>query len=227
MANMEKGVYFIQRDSGNTLIPCSPNKLFFSELTTVRPGKRYLPVGFPTVAKTNGKKALTLSITKMKDYSGSYGKPVLIDIQTAFKLLAACYKKPEFEDDDDNDQRANLAILEHLSNQSVNLHERGEVWLVAAKGRDVVRVRKDGRFSNARQKQQADIASQNAQNIPALLMMRQNGNEVQVGATCLSGGPSSSLHQRRHIRLLRPKLPAKTAPQKPNRPQFNFAIGEW
>ncbi len=175
----DKGVYFIQRDAGNTLIPCSPNKLLFSELTTVRPGKRYLPVGFQTVAKTNGKKSLErLDWAVEEACGGRYHKPVLISVQTALKLVEASYENLEFEDEDDNDQRANLAILEHLSNNSVNPHERGEVWLVAATGRDLSRVRKDGRFENSPDtQQQTAIAEEHAQNIPVLLMMRQNGTE--------------------------------------------------
>lgn len=42
----ERGVYFIRRDITDRLMPCSPNKLMFSKITTVRPGKRLLPVGF-------------------------------------------------------------------------------------------------------------------------------------------------------------------------------------
>jgi hypothetical protein len=161
------------------LIPCSPNKLLFSDLTTVRPGKRYLPVGFQTVAKTNGRKSLE-SLDKEVEQAcgGVYNKAILIDIQTALKLLKASYETLEFEDEDDNDQRANLAILEHLSNHSVNPHERGQVWLVAARGRELKRVRQDGRFANSPDtQQQAAIADQHAQNIPVLLMMRQNGAE--------------------------------------------------
>ena len=47
-----------------------------------------------------------------------------------------------------------------------------------ARGRELKRIRQDGRFSDHPDtKQQADIADQHAQNIPVLLMMRQNGAE--------------------------------------------------
>jgi hypothetical protein len=98
--------------------------------------------------------------------------------QTTVKLLNASYENLEFEEKDNNDGAANLAVLEHLSNNSVNPHERGEVWLVAARGRELKRIRQDGRFENSPDtQQQRAIADQHAQNIPALFMLRQNGAE--------------------------------------------------
>jgi hypothetical protein len=47
-----------------------------------------------------------------------------------------------------------------------------------ARGRELKRIRQDGRYANSPDTmQQADIADQHAQNIPVLLMMRQNGAE--------------------------------------------------
>jgi len=176
----DNGVYFIQRDTANTLIPCSPNKLLFSDLTTVRPGKRYLPVGFQTVAKTKGKKNLeALDVAVEGACQGAYGKAILVPLVVAVELLAATYENLEFEIEDENDKRANLAILEHLSKRSVNPHERGQVWLVAQKGRRLKRFKGDGRFENSPDtQQQAAIADQHAENIPVLLMLRQNGEEA-------------------------------------------------
>lgn len=47
---------------------------------------------------------------------GVHNKPIKINVQTTRKLLKASYENLEFKDEDDNDERANLAILEHLSN---------------------------------------------------------------------------------------------------------------
>jgi len=47
-----------------------------------------------------------------------------------------------------------------------------------ARGRELKRIRQDGRYANSPDtQQQAAIADQHAQNIPVLLMMRQNGVE--------------------------------------------------
>ncbi len=47
----EGGVYFIQKDPSNRLIPCSPNKLLFSDVVSIRPGRRLVLSGFQTVYK--------------------------------------------------------------------------------------------------------------------------------------------------------------------------------
>ena len=48
----EGGVHFIQKDPSNRLIPCSPNKLLFSDVVSIRPGRRLVLSGFQTVYKT-------------------------------------------------------------------------------------------------------------------------------------------------------------------------------
>ena len=54
----EGGVHFIQKDPSNRLIPCSPNKLLFSDVVSIRPGRRLVLSGFQTVYKTHGAKNL-------------------------------------------------------------------------------------------------------------------------------------------------------------------------
>ena len=49
----QKGIYFIRKDDQNRLFPCSPNKILLSNITTLRPFKRLLPVGFQTKARSN------------------------------------------------------------------------------------------------------------------------------------------------------------------------------
>ena len=54
----ENGVYFIRKDDSGKLAPCSPNKIMLSNITTLKPYKRLLPVGFQTDYKSNIKKIL-------------------------------------------------------------------------------------------------------------------------------------------------------------------------
>ena len=42
---------FIRRQ-GNQIVPCSPNKIRLSKLTTLGPGKRMSPYGFQTLPKS-------------------------------------------------------------------------------------------------------------------------------------------------------------------------------
>ena len=57
---------------------------------------------------------------------------------------------------------------------------RGKVWLFGARDRKVARYREEGRFSNSPDtKQQTELAEMKANDIPALMMLRQDGAEEQ------------------------------------------------
>jgi hypothetical protein len=79
------------------------------------------------------------------------------------------------------------------------------VWLVAARGRELKRIRQDGRYANSPDTmQQAAIADHHAQNIPVLLMMRQNGAESDGWRDLPFWWPVIvSPIQRHHLRLFR------------------------
>jgi hypothetical protein len=175
----DRGVYFIQRDAENRVIPCSPNKLMFSDVVSIRPGRRMLPTGFQTVAKSAGRKRLsTLDEQITKTVGKNTDEPVLISVEKAMALLELAYANLEFEDFTDNGQKAHLAALEHLSRTSKNPELQNKVWLLTAAGRNLTRYRTEGRFSdNPDTKQQADILGAKVNDIPALMLFRQNGEE--------------------------------------------------
>lgn len=174
----DRGVYFIQRDTADRLVPCSPNKLMFSKLTSIRPGRRLLPMWFQTIAKTSGSRNLQALDERIRTLCGGRLEgTVTITVDIAVKLLDLAYANLEFEDEDHDERKAHIAALEHLSKLTVDPSNRGSVLLIAAADRDVARFRKSGRFSNAPDtKQQAEFAEQNAANIPVLMLLRQNGS---------------------------------------------------
>jgi hypothetical protein len=174
----DKGVYFIQRDRADRLVPCSPNKLLFSKLTTIRPGKRILPVDFQTLSKTAGKRILDDLDTRINILSKDMGDAIQIEVHVAVKLLELCYQLFEFDNPEDEQEKAQIAILEHFSQQTDSTDGRGKVWLITARDRAIKRYRDEGRFSDSPDtKQQADNARALATNIPALILLRQNGGE--------------------------------------------------
>lgn len=176
----DKGVYFIQRSLDNKLIPCSPNKLMFSKITSVRPGERFLPVGFQTVYKTAGKKNLEkLDQAVQAAAAEKRGQPVLISVESAVEMVTLAYENLEFDVGEEDERRAHLAILEHLARQSEKPENRGKVWLLTTdEDRRLRRIREGGRYADAPDtKQQRDIAVKLAMDIPVLLMLRQEGSE--------------------------------------------------
>ena len=81
LVRMISGVYFIQKDASNRLIPCSPNKLFFSDGVSIRPGRRLVLSGFQTVYKSHGGKNLErLGRSDQESGRAHSQDPVEIDI---------------------------------------------------------------------------------------------------------------------------------------------------
>src|SRR5205807_3429034 len=129
----EQAVYFIQKDVSNRLIPCSPNKLLFSDVVSIRPGRRLVLSGFQTVSRSAGTKNLALLDNQVKALVGSSEEPVLIGVRDAVELVELAYKNLEFEDSTDDDRQAHVVALEHLSKTCKKSNLRGRVWLLAAR----------------------------------------------------------------------------------------------
>lgn len=178
----DQGVYFVRRDSTRQLIPCSPNKLVFSDVVSIRPGKRLVLSGFQTVSRQAGAKNLSQIDAKIEALFKGSEEPRLVDLRTGIELLELAFKNLEFMDEStDDDRLAHLVALEHLSRVAKDEKLKGKIWLLAAKDRDVRRYREEGRFSNAPDtKQQKDLAFAKAQEIPVLMLLRQNG-DVEKG----------------------------------------------
>jgi len=174
----EGGVHFIQKDPTNRLIPCSPNKLLFSDVVSIRPGRRLVLSGFQTVYKSHGAKNLEALDKRIQKLTKGSPEPVLIDLLDGMEILKLAYGNLEFDDSTNDDREAHIAALEHLSRACTKPGLKGKVWLLAAKDRDVRRYREEGRFSNAPDtKQQKDLARTKADDVPVLMMLRQNGDE--------------------------------------------------
>ena len=173
------GVHFIQKDPSNRLIPCSPNKLLFSDVVSIRPGRRLVLSGFQTVYKTNGAKNLEALDKQIQDLVGSAQEPVLIDLAKGVELLKLAYANLEFGDFMDDDRKAHIAALEHLSRTCKKPSEKGKVWLMIERDRGMRRYREEGRFSNAPDTKQQGLAKAKAEDGPTLMLLRQNGEEAK------------------------------------------------
>jgi hypothetical protein len=173
----DRGVYFVLRDAAQNLSPCSPNKVMFSSMTSVRPGGRLVPIHFQTVAKTSGRKALDELDGRIRAIFGGQMKGgTVISLKDAVEMLALAFTNLVFEEEAILDGKPFLALLEHLSKTATDPVNRGKVYLLAASDRNLTRLRDNGRFSDAPDtKQQTDEARENATGVPALMMFRQNG----------------------------------------------------
>ena len=90
--------------------------------------RRVLPVGFQTVAKSVGKRALDeLDAAVKVVFSGSLEGSGVVPLETAVKMLELAYENLTFEDEDEDERRAHVAVLEHLSKRTEDANSRGNV----------------------------------------------------------------------------------------------------
>src|SRR4029079_5230090 len=79
----DRGVYFLQRDAARRLVPCSPNKLLFSDVVSIRPGRRLVLSGLQTVSKSAGAKNLTALDAKVREIGADSEDPILVNVEQA------------------------------------------------------------------------------------------------------------------------------------------------
>lgn len=176
--SQEDGVVFIRKDTEHRIIPCSPNKILLSKTTTLKPSSRLLPKGFTLKSKTHLKKPVSTidDIIRISAQSKP-SQPFLMEIEKVITIVN-CINET-FKNDDDWDLKAFLSSLEYLCNQTKNDNLRGMVWIVVRENREIQRLKpKDGRIEDAPDtKIEIKMARELAKDIPALILLRQNGDE--------------------------------------------------
>ncbi|WP_405141831.1 Z1 domain-containing protein [Paenibacillus sp. FSL H7-0942] len=173
----ENGVVFIQKDLWSQIVPCSPNKILLSNTTTLRPKARLLPVGFKVRAKTHVLKPVeainTIIERYCKDVSDS-PEPFLMGVEDVLKIID--YVGQTFEEGHSWNQNAFMASIQYLTSIPKNEEDKGKVWIILRKDRDISREKKDGRLENSPDSyQEKGLAKEIAVNIPAIILLKQNG----------------------------------------------------
>lgn len=182
-----QGVVFIQKDTSNKIVPCSPNKILLSNLVTLKPHKRILPVGFQTGSKTYiSRKVEKVSdmVNEIKQYS-----PQVIDddaflapLSEVKKILSIIHGTLEMEDGYEWDLDEYFSILDYLTLDS----EEKFVWIIVREGRNIKRVDSEGRFENSPDtpkgtKGELTVAKKVAIDHPAVMLLNQNGKDGDYG----------------------------------------------
>ena len=184
----DKGVVFIQKDDKNKIIPCSPNKILLSKTTALKPLKRLLPVGFQTGYKSYISKTITEIDQLIEGLSTSDEQPFLMDLDQAVTIIEQI--KSTFSEDEGKqwDDAAFISSMEFLANNT-DSDNQGKVWCIVRKNRNIGRIRMDDRYEDAPdtpkgKTSELRIAKQIATDIPALILLRQNGKEENGWRGC-------------------------------------------
>ncbi len=181
----EKGVYFIRKDASDRLVPCSPNKIMLSNITTLKPYKRLLPIGFQTGYKSNIKKGIEELDKEISSFNTVLSPDhFMIPVEQALNLLDKIKETFVFEEKGyEWDIKAHKASLEHLSRNSINESQKGKVLVVIRTNSNISRKKSDGRFADDVGSGTGEtalvVARKIAEDVPALILVRQNGKEEQ------------------------------------------------
>jgi len=154
---------------------------YLQRIITLKPRKRLLPVGFQTDYKTKIKKDvedIDIKIDSLKQ-DQDFRNPFLISLATANEIVDLISKTLMF-DGKDWDPKSHKACLEHLSKNTKNTSQVGNVWCLVRKDRSISRFKQDGSFSDGPYgtKTEGAIAAKVAIDIPMLMLFRQNGHKT-------------------------------------------------
>lgn len=179
----DNGVYFIRKDKSDKLVPCSPNKIMLSDIITLKPHKRLLPIGFQTDYKTKIKEDVKDIDTKVDllKQDGDFKNPFLISLAVANEIIDLISKTLLF-DSKNWDTTSYKACLEHLSVNTNNTEQASKVWLLVRKDRNNRRIREESnRYFDAPDTShiEGQIAREYAVDVPMLMLFRQNGLKEQ------------------------------------------------
>jgi Z1 domain/Recombinase/Recombinase zinc beta ribbon domain len=176
----DRGVAFILKDVTNRVTPCAPSKILMSEITSLRPGRAFLPVGFQTKARTSIAKIVE-KIDRLVPVSGKNTQaPVKVTTEDVIALIDLIEGTLDDYEVDPFDWKAMRGAVEYYSRIAAPEKDRGKCWLLAETDREIVRVRTGGRFSNApHTKQQEAIVQQLGDRLPIIMLFRQNGEEAK------------------------------------------------
>lgn len=181
----DDSVQFIRRAADGRIVPCSPNKILISNIETLRPFKRLLPLGFQSGYKTRIAPIIQKIDSKIQPLvpKDDPSKAFLIPLDLALELVRLSYQALEFEEDFPNNEAALTAALAHLSANSVDVSLRNQAWCIYRDGRTLARIREGGRFTNAPDSpyREGKVAREAAQDVPALMMLRQEGRKEEDG----------------------------------------------
>lgn len=177
----DNGVVFIRKDDKNTIVPCSPNKILLSRVTTLRPFKRMLPIGFDTYSKTriekNIKKLDKLIVNgEIEKNSVDYKLCKYSDAEEIIKLINETLK---FEGGHEWDINSYLASMKYFSTNTKNKENMNKIWIIPRVNRNIAKFNGKDEYMDAPDTPRAknselNVAKQIAKNIPALILLREN-----------------------------------------------------
>jgi len=172
-------INFIQQQLAS-VVPCSPNKVLFSDVITINPGKRFLPVGFETKKAANQER-ITLRVDHIvhRIYDlGNQPQTELIKIKEAdaVKIIESIWDSFTHHET----EMISLSELKSILAQLIRSTDKDEINLIVRVNRKIKRMTADGRFVSSPDtavgpQSERRIARENGDTTPSLILLRQSG----------------------------------------------------
>ena len=176
-------VNFIQQQLAE-VVPCAPSKVLFSDVLTIRPYKRFLPIGFNT-RKKEAQDNITLRVDHIlfrlfEKYKSTDRHIIKIHLNEAIQIVESIWDGIRFKEGNFFTLNECKSLLKHLVKQSSN----SELNLIVRKDRNIQRLAADGRFidspdTGVGKNSERALARARSIDIPCLILLRQNGNLSQ------------------------------------------------
>lgn len=182
--NGDDSVVFIERDNTGKIRPCAPNKILITATETIKPHKRFLPIGFQTKARTNIYKIIDEIDQLINSLSrGEYSKPFLVELDDIIKILDLIHSTYDYKELYNNlgyewDVKTHKAIIKRLVDNVSSPDLQGKVYCYVQKNRNTSRLKNNGTsFSDAPDDGKTDliIARNIAQETPCIILLKQQG----------------------------------------------------
>lgn len=170
----DEGVYFIERDAEDRVIPCSPSKVALSNIICIKPHKRILPVGFTPKCKTTTTKVVSTITKLLQEYIEPKEKmPVKIPLERVKEVIELAYSIINTDDKENarfisKDQM--IGILDYMK------HDK--IYVMTRYNRQLSKYIKDSKgYQDAPENghDEGKIAKDYAEEIPVLIMLQQDG----------------------------------------------------
>jgi len=184
--NPEQPVIFIEKAPGNTVQPCSPNKIALSRTTTLKPFKRILPVGFQVLPKSYLQPVTDRLDRRLQELAGEHGfqEPFVITVEVALELMNALEPTLKMEEEEGYsfDWEAARSALQYLASLPEQASEQGKVWCLVRNDREIQRTVSAGshaQYADAPDstKTEGGLRKAFAIDNPMLMLIRQNGRD--------------------------------------------------
>jgi len=179
----------VTKDKDGVVIPCSPNKMMLSELSTYKSHSRELPVGFDLANNDELKPAVSEVDDMLLNHpnaSKDNTVPFLVDLEFAIKALKTIEPTLKFAKD------AELFVWDHtrealsmMTQKSKDPEQNGKVWVLVLglwdDTRNLSKYKRGNIYSDAPDTSSTDLLRirEAATHVPGIIFVKQSGLKEQ------------------------------------------------